>query len=315
MQAVKKGIKLMISIMGIVLFCACTKRVPVSVIPAGSPTPSQEISLIPTGTEPISPTKELVSPTKEPTISPTHTIIPSPTNIAVSTVPPSPTNTAVPTVTKTPTSTTVPTPTKKPMATKAPTVTKEITVTKTPTKVQEPTLTVTPIPTVGNNHIEEKPSIDVINETLLQNGWQSMIDISSTYYVVFSNCFNHSEIRKGETTLDIRYTSEQDKNIQFQVLYSIKQTANQVLDKVVEQGGIVLEKDSSNGSISYTVEKEQVVYQGIVLEKEYKRELLGDAFGEEDSIVGTMQVVFAYPKEQYVKYEADEFHYYLVRIP
>ena len=297
MQVIKKGMKLMISVIGIVLLCACTKNVPVSVIPTESQIPSQGISFIPTVTETISPTKEIVSPTKEPTMSPTHTITPSPTS------------TPIPTNTATPTNTIAPTPTKKPMATKAPTVTKEITVTKTPT------VTATPVPTVDNTDITKNPSIDVTKESLLQNNWQSMVDISGTYYIVFSNCFNYSEVKKGETTLDIRYTSEQYKNIQFQVLYSMQQTATQVLDKVIEQGGIILEEDASNGSIFYTVEKEQKVYQGVVLEKEYKRELLGDVFGEEDNIVGTMQVVFTYPKEQYVKYEADKFHYYLVRIP
>ena len=129
MQVIKKGMKLMISVIGIVLFCACTKNVPVSVIPTESQIPSQGISFIPTVTETISPTKEIVSPTKEPTMSPTHTITPSPTS------------TPIPTNTATPTNTIAPTPTKKPMATKAPTVTKEITVTKTPT------VTATPVPT------------------------------------------------------------------------------------------------------------------------------------------------------------------------
>ena len=50
------------------------------------------------------------------------------------------------------------------------------------------------------------------------------------------------------------------------------------------------------------------------LEKEYKKELLGDIL-EEDSVVGVMQIVFQYPKEQYAKYETDEFNYYLVKIP
>ena len=50
------------------------------------------------------------------------------------------------------------------------------------------------------------------------------------------------------------------QNIQFQVLYSIKKTKNDILNEVREQGGIVLEKNTPDGSISYKVEKENVVY-------------------------------------------------------
>ena len=329
MQVVKKGIKLSIGIIGITLFCACTREVPVSIIPTQSITPSSEIelTLTPVITQTISPTEVLASPTKEPTKEVSKT--PSPTEVATITLTPKPTETIKPTETKEPTETIKPTETKeptetiKPTETKEPTETikptetKEPTETMKPTEMKEPTVTTSPIatttPTIDNE--EEKVSIDMTQESLLKNGWQSMVDISQTYYVVFSECFNDSKVIKDENRLDIRYTSKQEKNIEFQVLYSIGQTIHHVLGGVTEQGGIILEEDVSNGIVSYKIEKKDMVYQGVILEKEYKKELLGDNFGEGDSVVGTMQVVFTYPKAQYAKYEADDFNYYLVKIP
>ena len=95
----------------------------------------------------------------------------------------------------------------------------------------------------------------------------------------------------------------------------MQQTLDYVLDALIEQGGIVLEENIAEKSISYEIEKEDMIYQGVILEQEYRKELLGDVFGEGDSIIGTMQVVFAYPKEQQVKYKTEEFSYYVVRIP
>lgn len=280
MQVVKKGIKLILSVMGIVLFCACTRNIPVSVVPAETPTPTRGITATATVVVPTQ------TPTPLPTKEPTSTSLPTPT--LKPTKLPDTTATTEPTATKAPTATHSPIPTLPP--TKAPTITVESSVTAVPSTVITP-------------------------ETLVVNGWQSMLDISQTFYVIFSECFNNSNITKGETTLDISYTSTQEAQIQFQVLYSMQQTLQHVLDSIVEQGGVVLEENIQEKSISYQVERDNMVYQGVVLEQQYKKELLGDVFGEENSVIGTMQVIFAYPKEQQLKYEAEEFSYYVVRIP
>ena len=288
MQVVKKGIKLILSVMGIVLFCACTRNVPVSVVPVGTPT-----------------TTAVPLPTSSVTVTtvPTEAVItPTPTNIPTADLTPLLTPTLKPTklpdatVTKEPTSTSVPTATKTPTVTKPPTETTTLPPTKAPTITVEGSTVITP-------------------EMLVANGWQSMLDISQTFYVIFSECFNDSKVTKGENTLEISYTSTQEEEIQFQVLYLMQQTLEDMLDVLIEQDGIVLEENIAEKSISYEIEKEDMVYRGVILEQEYQKELLGDVFGEGNSIIGTMQVTFAYPKEQQSKYETEEFSYYVVRIP
>ena len=194
MQAIKKGIKLTITVMGIVLFCACTKKVPVSVIPAESPTPTQEIEFIVTPM--ISPTEELVSPTKAPTETKEPTVTKEPTKTK------EPTATKAPTATKSPTATKAPTAMKSPTATKAPTATKEPTATKAPTATKDLTETQVSTQKPTSTPIVENSSNG--GENLIHNGWQSMMDITQTYYVMFPECFNVSEVIKDENILNIR---------------------------------------------------------------------------------------------------------------
>lgn len=279
MQVVKKGIKLIVSIAGLALFCACTRNVPVETI---TPTNRITVTVTPSVTEALQ--------TPLPTITPTLVI----TEI--------PTLTATPMLTATPTP--LPEPTNKETPTKEPTKKPTATPTLLPTK--------TPTVTVGVT-VTDVPKVDL--EPLITNGWQSMVDISQTVQVIFSECFNDSKVTKGETTLEICYTSTQEKELQFQVVYSIQQTLQQILDTIVEQGGIVLEETVQEKRVSYQIEQNNRIYQGIALEQDYQKELLGDVFGDADNIIGTMQVVFSYPKEQQMKYETEPFQYYVVKIP
>ncbi len=283
MQVVKKGIKLIVSIAGLALFCACTKNVPVETI---TPTNGITVTVTPSVTEalqtPLPTTTPTAVITKIPTITATPTLTPTLTPL------PEPTNTESPTKE----------PTNKP--TKKPTATPTLLPTKTPTV------------TVGVT-ITDVPVVDL--EPLITNGWQSMVDISQTVQVIFSECFNDSKVTKSETTLEICYTSTQEKELQFQVVYSMQQTLQHILDTIAEQGGIVLEETIQEKSVSYQIEQNNRIYQGIALEQDYQKELLGDVFGDADSIIGTMQVVFSYPKEQQMKYETEPFQYYVVKIP
>ena len=90
MQVVKKGIKLIISVMGIVLFCACTRNVPVSVVPVETPT----ATAVPSSTVTNVPTEAVITPTK--------VLTPIPTNIPTADLTPLPTPTLKPTSSPTP---------------------------------------------------------------------------------------------------------------------------------------------------------------------------------------------------------------------
>ena len=312
MQVVKKRIKLILSVIGIILLCACKENVPVVVNPRVTQGVTNTVT--PSITE-----KNKISPTKRPTV--TVTSIPSPTNtetpmLTQSLAPtltetPIPTQSLAPTLTETPipTQPLVPTLTETPIPTQPLVPTSPIRPTKTPTATQEPEIvSPTPIPTISLN-------IGMDLEQLLAQGRQSLLDISESYYIIFSDCFDGSQVNKEEQTLEILYTSSKEDNIQFQILYSIQQTSDVIVNKIVKQGGVLIKEDTINRRVSYQLESNEMMYQGVIIENEFKKELLGSMFGEQENIIGTMQVVFSYPKEMEKKYETELFKYYVIRVP
>jgi len=227
--------------------------------------------------------------------------------------------TTLPEVTPEPVLTEAPVVTPVPVLTKVPEATKPVfTLTPVPTFVQEeqvtltvtptmtPTATPTPVPT-----LIPTPSIDP--QLIVNNGWQKAISPDEKYSIVFPDLFRDSYVSKSERELFLGYSSEEDKEIEFGIYYKMKKSIQKEIDIILSQGGSTTQYAADDTGVFYRFEKSGRVYRGILLEIRYSKELLGNAFGEEEWINGVMEVVFSYPESMSEVYETENYNFYVVK--
>ena len=295
--------KMMIGIMitaGLLLFASCGSKEGIGPIefPESPNTPTPIV--VPTCTPTITPTPDpATQPTKAPsatpTVAPSPTATQAPTPTVAPTVAPSPTPTPEPTLEPTAT------PTPSPMPTQAPSP--EPTATPSPEPTATPAPTATPIPS---------PTPTVNPEPLVTNGWQKSISIDENYIVVFPELFRDSYVTKTDRDMEIVFSSEADKAVEFVISYRMMQTTKDILAQLELLGELSVTELPEQKRAVYILKTDNRVYRGILQQEEYSRELLGDVFGEEEWITGVMQVVFSYPAENSSEYETLQYGYYII---
>ena len=270
-----------------------------SATPAASPTQGAAVTLPPTKVPeqtvtPMASTspKPSVTSTPTPTIAPT---IPAQVTPTV-TEPPKPPQkpTPEPTVAITPTPTPDPTETIRPTATPSPLLTP----TDTPTPTATPLPTATPTPTIAP-------------ELRVHAGWQKTESICGGYTIIFPELFDEVELMQGQKELIVRYTSTEDAEITFYILYTMQQTGLEVIDDINNRNGNFISGSQDTSGVCYLLQEDGVTYRGILLEERYSKELLGNGFGEAAVVIGTMQVVFTYPESR-MEYTEEAYGFYVV---
>ena len=251
------------------------------------------------------PTIQSVSPTEKPVAEVTTMPIAtlpgeSPRPTVVITITPEPEVTIVPTVTAAVLPTTFSTPTPEPtIPPVSPTEVPEVSLTETPVPTATLTPTVTPTPTINP-------------EPLVTKGWQKNVSMDERYAIVFPELFRDSYVVKTDRELFLGYTSKEDTEILFAICYTMKQTLEEAVEEIVLADGIICEKKEEERRVHYQFQKDGIMYCGILVENPYSGDLLGDAFGEEESITGVMEVMFSYPAERAAEYETEEYSFYVV---
>ena len=218
-------------------------------IPTGRPTPS-----LPTGVPDVSPT-----PVTGGAISVTPEVTPEPTEAPE--VTPEPTE--VPEVTPEPTEApeVTPKPTEAPEVTPEPTEAPEVT--PKPTEAPE----ITPEPT-------EAPEVQSDYEVLIQNGWQRTEDFFVGRSIYFSGRFTQTELLTEPGRYEYRYTTTEDAEAVFSIIGE-ELPVQTFLDELTQKGPaceITKEAEEDYG-YRYTEQGRVVfgrVYACFVEEKEYR---------------------------------------------
>lgn len=254
-----------------------------------TPTPIE----VPTCTPSAEPTEAAVmdsTATLIPTEMPVPTKVePSPilTTVITPTATPEPTATLVPTATPVPTEA-EPSPTPSPEPTP--------TVAVTPTATPEPTATPTPA---------------VSPELLVLNGWQKSLSFDEKYTIIFPDVFCNSTLVKTEKSLEIGYTSPKDKEIGFTVNYTMNCTLEEAVEAWLTTGSLI-EINQAEQKISYLFYKDGKMHQGVLMEEQYAKDLLGLSFGEGEFVTGVMNIFFSYPEERSKEYQTEKYNYYVI---
>lgn len=277
-----------------------TQNPVLTAIPVASPTPdaaTQQPTKVPEQTEtpmPSASPKPSVTSTPTPTIEPTIPAQVSPTV----TEPPKPPQkpTPAPAVTKAPEPTVAITPTPTPDSAET------IRPTATPSPFLTPTET--PIPTAT-------PTPTMAPELRVHAGWQKTESICGGYTIVFPELFDEVELIQGQKELIVRYTSTEDAAVTFYVLYTMQQTGLEVLDNINSRNVNFISENQDASGICYLLQEDGVMYRGILLEERYSKELLGNGFGEAAEVIGTMQVILAYPGTR-TEYMEETYSFYVV---
>ena len=255
------------------------------------------------------------TPIEVPTCTPSAE--PTQAAVMVSTATPIPTETPVPTkVESSPTPS--PEPTATPVPTEAepsPTPSPEPTATPVPTEAEpSPTPTLEPIPTVTPNVTPEPTATPtpVMNpELLVLSGWQKSLSFDEKYIIIFPDVFNDSTLVKTEKSLEIGYTSSEDKEIGFTINYALNCTLKEAVEELLTAGSLI-EIDQEEKRVFYLLYIEGKIHQGVLLEEQYAKELLGPSFGEEEFITGVMKVCFSYPDDRSEEYRTEQYNYYVI---
>lgn len=312
-------------IAGLSLFAACQK--PDEPVPTGVPEQVDTPTPVPVqkATPTASPTPEAVitvtqTPTRIPEQPASPTAVPKPE--------PSSTSTPTPTVSPVPLESVAPTATETPMPTKTPTpepmVTQEPEPTAlpspSPTEIPEPTVTEQPLPMVSETPLPTPteipeptatPTPTMAPELLVHGGWQKTESICGAYEVIFPDLFDEAELIQGQQELMVRYMDTQDPSVMFYIVYTMQQNGVQVLDDLYERNGIFISDNPGTEGVQYLLYEDGVMYHGILLEEQYPSSLIGDGFGNEEYIIGTMQAILAYPKNEDI-YTTDKYSFYVV---
>lgn len=211
-------------------------------------------------------------------------------------------------------------PTKQPSPTQEPDAEPTLTLPPTdlpePTKIPEPTQneepTSTPMPSPTKvPELTQDPVPDVA--WLLQTGWQKTVDITEGYAILFPECFDESKVERTEQEILISYSSTEQTALRFVIRYTMQQTAQEALEQISDAGGIVSELSQEEKKFFYRLEGDRIE-QGIVIENRFGAALLGSSFGDEEYVVGTMQILLEYPEESRAEYESEKYQYFLVPI-
>ena len=145
------------------------------------------------------------------------------------------------------------------------------------------------------------------------NGWQKTVSIDEAYTIVFPELYRSSEISRTDRELIITYLDKEDPEIKFLVQYRMNHALEETQEEILQAGGEITEQIAPERRISYLLRKEDVLYQGILLEAQYSKQLLGEVFGEEEWVTGIMNVVFACPAERSTEYQTEQYSFYVVK--
>lgn len=113
----------------------------------------------------------------------------------------------------------------------------------------------------------------------------------------------------------IAYTCPEDEEIGFFISYNMMQTLEESMEEVLQEGGIIVEESTEEGLATYLLLINGQKYQGVLMEGQYSKTLLGTGFGEEEWINGIMNITFAYPEDREQNYQTEQYSYYVVPLP
>lgn len=270
-------------------------------VKVSTPTPTVTSKPLPTAKPTPTP-----SPTSEPTKTPTPSPTPEPTKTPTPSPTPEPTKTPTPTPSPTPEPTKTPTPSPTPEPTPTPSPTPEPTETPTPSPTPEPTGTPTPSPTPMTT-----PAPVTSVEKLLETGWQMTESINGDYKIIFPEIFDDAYVIRGQQELVAGYACTENSELTFYITYTMRQSLEETLQRIEQKNGLILSYSESEKTGNYLLQDGTIMYQGVAVEVQYTKELLGAGFGEEDSIIATMQVIFAYPEEK-EEYREEKYRFYVI---
>ena len=252
----------------------------------------------------------IVVPTCTPTVTPTPDSKEQPT--VTPTKKPEPTEELQPTETPEPTAELTPEPTAEPTVTP----TKEPTATPTPTEIPaEPTIEPTPevTPTIVPVLIPSPAPTEIpvlSTEDMVKNGWQKTVSIEETHQIIFPELFRESTVEKVGRELKTSYSCPEDKSVSFEIVYQMQKTVEEAVNEL--PAGTILDGSLEEKQITYFWQENNTLYRGIFLEVLYPQYLLGDAFADNEQVVSTIRIVFAYPTEMRTTYETSEYNYYII---
>ena len=284
MQEKKSIIGISFIVLLLMLGCACIQpQPPVSPIPTKPPT----ATALPTATLPAE-----VRPTVTGTPVPTETLVPTATNTPTPTDTPIPTATNAPTLTPTPTETAVPIP--------------------TPTEMVMPTPSPTPVPSPTPEPTVVPPVPEVNPEALLNHGWQSVMDLTESYQILFPELFTESEIEYADELVVFHYANSKDAGIGFKICFLLEKDFDLLADEIGEEHEMYEMTLDEQQVFRYTGKRGKFLCSGYVLENTYG---ITSEDGEETEQAGALLIEFTYPIEQCELYETEQYQFYIISIP
>lgn len=146
----------------------------------------------------------------------------------------------------------------------------------------------------------------------MNNGWQKTVSVDEKYCIVFPELFRDSKLSKTDRELSNVFSCAEDTDIEFKIVYTMLQTKEYFIYDILAAGGVVIEDRPSEGRTTCLWQSGNRMYCEILIDEQYPQFLLGDAFGEEESIAGVMRVVFSYPADKRELYEAEQYRFYVI---
>lgn len=281
--------------------------------PVPSPTLTEAPTLEPTKTPKPSPTAKpspTLKPTLTPTPEPTETPTPSPTPTLEPTDLPTPSPTPEPAETPTPAPAVSPELTGTPILSSTPELQETPTPAPTSIPTEMPTPSLTPEPT--EIPVATATPVPVTSvEKLLETGWQMTESINGDYKIIFPELFDDAYVIRGQQELVTGYASTENSELSFYITYTMRQSLEKTLQRIEQENGLILSYSAAEKSGNYLLQDDDIMYQGVALEVQYTQEFLGNGFGEEEKIVATMQVIFAYPKEK-EEYMTEQYRFFVI---
>ncbi|MBP3578291.1 MAG: hypothetical protein J6K15_09300 [Lachnospiraceae bacterium] len=286
----KNKIKCVGAVIFFLLLTACGPRENIGLIEFTDSNITATPIVVPTCTPTVTPTPD---PAKQPTVAPTETVKPTENPDKLPTATPEPTATLAPTATPEPTSV----PTITPMPTAEPTKKPEATPTAEPTRLP------TPVPT-------EEPVLST--EEMIRSGWQKTVSVDEKYMIIFPELFRESKVEKTGQELIVSYFCREDEFVKFRVMCQMQISLEEKLNEILGLGGVLLSGSAEEKQVIYQWQENGMIYRGTFIEEMYSQALLGSVFGEQEQIIGVMQVSLSYPADKRTIYEASEYNYYIM---
>lgn len=316
----KKCKNLIVILTGLLLLSSCSPKENVGpielpesrfsptpiVVPTCTPTEGPVPTMIPSPTVtsvstpvPVAETPTPTVETDEPVLKPTEEPVPEPsiTPTVAPVIEATPTESGESMPTLSPTS--APEPTETPLPTVA-----ELSPTSTPVPTETPVPTVAPVPTVT-------PTVNP--EWLVMNGWQKTLSFDEKYTIIFPEIFRDSSLSRTDNKLELGYSSPEEETVEFIISYRMNQTLEAAVDEILTAGGIIEEKIPEENRVSYLLYVDGRMHRGVLVEEQYATALLGTTFGEEEFVVGVMNVVFCHQEDFSGTTWSEEYEYYVIR--